>query len=108
MSGTIALLKLAAAWLTSTTPVPAPSPEPYRFRADDIVQIRIHEDRRVNADILIDKDGILNSPLLAPMKVKGMTILELQKFLTESYSQVLSIKDPKVSVLIVFACPRKF
>lgn len=107
MSGTIALLKFVAVWLTSTTPVPAPSLEPFRFKVGDIVQIRIYEDRRVNTEVLIDEDGMLIPPLLNSVKVQGMTVGEVHNLLVRNYSDVLKVRDPKLSVTVIKLCPRK-
>lgn len=74
--------------------------EAYRLSPDDVIEIKIYNESQVNATIPVGKDGTLTAPFLEPMKVEGMTIVELQKALAKAYTEKLRLRDPKVSVIV--------
>lgn len=75
--------------------------EAYKLNPDDVIEIKIYNEAQVNAQIPVGKDGTLTAPFLEPMKVEGMTIVELQKALAKAYTERLRLRDPKVSVTVV-------
>lgn len=74
--------------------------EAYRLSPDDVIEIKIYNESQVNAIVPVGKDGTLTAPFLEPMKVEGMTIVELQKALAKAYTEKLRLRDPKVSVIV--------
>ncbi len=88
---TLALMSLLAFGQTT---------EAYRLSPDDVIEIKIYNESQVNATVPVGKDGTLTAPFLEPMKVEGMTIVELQKALAKAYTERLRLRDPKVSVIV--------
>lgn len=71
----------------------------YKIGPDDLVEISVFEDEKLNKTVRVSAQGNINLPLLGVVKVKGLTARELEKeirdLLAEKYLQ-----DPNVSVFI--------
>jgi len=71
----------------------------YRIGPDDLLEITVFEDEKLNKTVRVSSQGNISHPLLGILKVKGLTGSELEKeirdLLTEKY-----MKDPHVSVFI--------
>ena len=71
----------------------------YKIGAEDLLEISVFEDEKLNKTVRVSSQGNVNFPLLGVLKVKGLTAGELEReirdLLTEKYFQ-----DPNVSVFI--------
>jgi len=71
----------------------------YRIGPDDLLEITVFEDEKLNKTVRVSSQGNISHPLLGILKVKGLTGSELEKeirdLLTEKY-----MNDPHVSVFI--------
>ena len=71
----------------------------YRIGPEDLLEISVFEDEKVNKTVRVSFQGNINLPLLGVLKVKGLTASELEReirdLLAEKYFQ-----DPHVSVFI--------
>jgi len=71
----------------------------YRIGPDDLLEITVFEDEKLNKTVRVSSQGNISLPLLGILKAKGLTGSELEKeirdLLTEKY-----MKDPHVSVFI--------
>jgi polysaccharide export outer membrane protein len=71
----------------------------YKIGPEDLLEISIFEDEKLNKTVRVSSQGNISLPLLGILKVKGLTANELEKeirdLLAEKYFQ-----DPHVSVFI--------
>ncbi len=71
----------------------------YRIGPEDLLEISVLEDEKLNKTVRVSFQGNINLPLLGVLKVKGLTASELEReirdLLAEKYFQ-----DPNVSVFI--------
>lgn len=71
----------------------------YRIGPEDLLEISVFEDEKLNKTVRVSFQGNINLPLLGVLKVKGLTASELEReirdLLAEKYFQ-----DPHVSVFI--------
>jgi polysaccharide export outer membrane protein len=71
----------------------------YRIGPQDLLEITVFEVEKLNKSVRVSSQGNINLPLLGVLKVKGLTVEELEKeirsLLAEKYMQ-----DPQVNVLI--------
>ncbi len=76
----------------------APSRD-YKIGPEDLLEISVFEDEKLNKTVRVSFQGNINLPLLGVLKVKGLTASELEReirdLLAEKYFQ-----DPNVSVFI--------
>jgi polysaccharide export outer membrane protein len=71
----------------------------YKIGPEDLLEISVFEDEKLNKTVRVSSQGNINFPLLGVVKVKGLTAGELEReirdLLAEKYFQ-----DPNVSVFI--------
>jgi len=71
----------------------------YKIGPEDLLEISVFEDEKLNKTLRVSFQGNINLPLLGVLKVKGLTASELEReirdLLAEKYFQ-----DPHVSVFI--------
>jgi polysaccharide export outer membrane protein len=71
----------------------------YKIGPEDLLEISVFEDEKLNKTVRVSSQGNINFPLLGVLKVKGLTAGELEReirdLLAEKYFQ-----DPNVSVFI--------
>jgi len=71
----------------------------YRIGPEDLLEISVFEDEKLNKTVRVSSQGNISLPLLGVLRVKGLTGSELEKeirdLLTEKYFQ-----DPHVGVFI--------
>ena len=71
----------------------------YKIGPEDLLEISVFEDERLNKILRVSSQGNINFPMLGVVKVKGLTASELEKeihdLLAEKYFQ-----DPNVNVFI--------
>jgi polysaccharide export outer membrane protein len=71
----------------------------YKIGPEDLLEISVFEDEKLNKTVRVSSQGNINFPLLGVLKVKGLTATELEReirdLLAEKYFQ-----DPNVSVFI--------
>ena len=71
----------------------------YRIGPEDLLEISVFEDEKLNKTVRVSFQGNINLPLLGVLKVKGLTASELEReirdLLAEKYFQ-----DPHASVFI--------
>jgi len=71
----------------------------YKIGPEDLIEISVFEDEKLNRTVRVSSEGNVSLPLLGPVMVKGLTSNQLEKeirdLLMEKYFQ-----DPHVSVFI--------
>jgi polysaccharide export outer membrane protein len=71
----------------------------YRIGPEDLLEIPVFEDEKLNKTVRVSFQGNINLPLLGVLKVKGLTASEMEReirdLLAEKYFQ-----DPHVSVFV--------
>jgi polysaccharide export outer membrane protein len=71
----------------------------YKIGPQDLLEITVFDVEKLNKTVRVSGQGNINLPLLGVLKVKGLTVEELEReirsLLAEKY-----IKDPQVNVLI--------
>jgi polysaccharide export outer membrane protein len=71
----------------------------YRIGPDDLIEVTVFEDEKLNKTVRVSSQGNVNLPLIGVLRVKGLTGGEMEKeirdLLAEKYLQ-----DPHVSVFI--------
>mgnify|MGYP002381997896 CR=1 FL=1 len=92
MACLLAMSPLAAGQGTEST---------YRLQPDDVLRIQVYREQETLAEVPVGRDGNIAAPFVGIIRVEGKTTAEVQQELTARYVQVLRLKDPKVSVIIV-------
>jgi len=74
-------------------------PEKYLLGYGDMIDVNLlHNEKYSRNNLKIRPDGIISYPYIGEIDVRGMTVGELEKNLTEGFSRI--IKRPEVSVII--------
>src|SRR4030043_848801 len=85
--------------LMSTLAGKKTSQRDYKIGPEDLVEVTVFEEEKLNKTVRVSSQGNISLPLLGILKVKGLTANELEKeirdLLAEKYFQ-----DPHVSVFI--------
>ena len=75
------------------------SSQDYRIGPDDLIEVTVFEDEKLNKTVRVSSQGNISLPLIGILRVKGLTGSEMEKeirdLLAEKYLQ-----DPHVSVFI--------
>ncbi len=71
---------------------------PYRIGPKDLLEIKVREDVKMNAEVRVTEQGKINLAIINEVYVEGLTSPELEKKLAELYAPF--IRDPHVSVVI--------
>ena len=75
------------------------SSKDYRIGPDDLIEVTVFEDEKLNKVVRVSSQGNVNLPLIGVLRVRGLTGSEMEKeirdLLAEKYLQ-----DPHVSVFI--------
>lgn len=79
---------------------------PYRIGIDDVIDIKVFDHLDLRTIATVTPDGTINFPYLGTMYVKGMTISEIEKGITEKLDKEY-IKNPVVSVSLVKSAREK-
>ncbi len=83
----------------------------YRLRRDDILHFQVRRlatgDSDVNHDVIVDRNGYVNPPFLAPILAEGLTLQELESNLRGKYVDILKLNPDQtlVTVTIVAFSP---
>ena len=71
---------------------------PYRIGPKDLLEIKVREDVKLNAEVRVTEQGRINLAIINEVYVEGLTSTELEKKLAELYA--VYIRDPHVAVTI--------
>ena len=80
-------------------------PSDYRVGPEDELQISVWHEPELSQLVVVRPDGMITLPLLNDVKVAGMTMDELQAFLTEKLKSV--VNEPQVTVSVKAVHSRK-
>jgi len=85
--------------LRSTLTARRTSPQDYKIGPEDLLEISVFEEEKLNKTVRVSSQGNISFPLLGVLRVKGLTANEVEKeirdLLAEKYLQ-----DPQVSVFV--------
>ena len=73
--------------------------EKYLVDCNDILDITVFDESKLSAKARVSEEGILSYPLIEDIKVKGLTIQEVENILEERLRDGY-LKDPKVTVML--------
>ncbi len=73
----------------------------YRLKPDDVLRIQVWREQEATAEVPVGPDGNIVAPFVGIVRAEGKTASEVQQELVLRYINVLKIRDPKVSVIIV-------
>jgi polysaccharide export outer membrane protein len=71
----------------------------YKIGAEDLLEISVFEDEKLNKTVRVSSQGNISLPLLGVLRVKGLTANELEREIRDLLSEKY-IRDPNVSVFI--------
>jgi protein involved in polysaccharide export with SLBB domain len=71
----------------------------YRIGTDDLLEITVYEDEKLNRTLRVSPQGNITFPLIGVLRVKDLTVLELEKEIRDLLSQKY-LKDPHVTVFV--------
>jgi polysaccharide export outer membrane protein len=71
----------------------------YRIGTDDLLEITVYEDEKLNRTLRVSPQGNITFPLLGILRVKDLTVVELEKKIRDLLSQKY-LKDPNVNVSV--------
>ena len=74
-------------------------PDTYKLGAGDHIIIQVFDEAELSMDFHLNHSGILNYPFLGELKVVGLSVLELEKLITNGLRGRYLI-DPDVTVSI--------
>jgi polysaccharide export outer membrane protein len=73
--------------------------ERYLIDCNDILDITVYDEPKLSAKARVSEEGTLSYPLIRDIKVKGLTIREVEKVLEERLRDGY-LKDPRVTVML--------
>lgn len=71
----------------------------YTIGPGDILEISVWQDERLNRKIIVPPDGVISYPLIGDINVKGLTVADLRKIITERLKDY--IPDAIVTVMLI-------
>jgi len=71
----------------------------YRIGPEDLLDISVYEDEKLNKTVRVSSQGDISLPLLGVLKVEGLTAVQLEKEIRDLLSERL-YQNPHVSVFI--------
>jgi len=71
----------------------------YKIGAEDLLEIAVFEVEKLNKTVRVSARGDISLPLLGILRVKGLTVTELEKRITDLLAEKY-IKEPYVTVFI--------
>ncbi len=71
----------------------------YRIGPDDLLEISVFEEEKLNKTVRVSSQGNVSLPLVGVLKVKGMTARELEKEIEDLLAEKY-LKNPQVSIFI--------
>jgi polysaccharide export outer membrane protein len=71
----------------------------YRIGPEDLLDISLYEDERLNKTVRVSSQGDISLPLLGVLKVEGLTAVQLEREIRDLLSEKL-YQNPHVSVFI--------
>ena len=71
----------------------------YKIGPDDLIEISVFEDEKLNRTVRVSSQGNISLPLLGILKVRGLTSSELEKEIRDLLAEKY-LKDPHVTVFI--------
>ncbi len=71
----------------------------YTIGPGDILEISVWQDERLNRKVVVPPDGVISYPLIGDINVKGLTVADLRKIITERLKDY--IPDAIVTVMLV-------
>jgi polysaccharide export outer membrane protein len=74
-------------------------PDAYKLGAGDHIIIQVYDEPELSMDFRLNDSGILNYPLLGELQVAGLSLLELEKLISDGLRGSYLI-DPDVTVSI--------
>jgi polysaccharide export outer membrane protein len=71
----------------------------YRIGPEDLLDISVYEDERLNKTVRVSSQGDISLPLIGVLKVEGLTVVQLEREIKDLLSEKL-YQNPHVSVFI--------
>ena len=71
----------------------------YTIGPGDVLEISVWQDERLNRKVVVPPDGVISYPLIGDINVKGLTVADLRKIITERLKDY--IPDAIVTVMLV-------
>lgn len=72
----------------------------YRLHPGDTIDVRVHGEDELNCKPKLEEGGVVNLPLLGPVKVGGLTTTQAKQALAQAYDKDYLV-NPVVTVTIV-------
>lgn len=94
----MAFLSMLVASSTLQAQPSPPAQGDYRLGAGDVLSIVVWKNPDLTMTVPVRPDGWISMPLLNDVRAKGRTPMELQRDLTDRFSEYIS--DPVVSVIV--------
>lgn len=85
--------------LMSTLASKQPLFQDYKIGPEDLLEISVFEDEKLNKTVRVSSQGNINLPLLGVLRAKGLTSGELEREIRDLLAEKY-MKDPHVSVFI--------
>ena len=95
-TATVMVLLAALCFLAYLPVAPA---QDYTVGEDDVITVTVYNQPQLSTKVRVSGDGTIILPLLGPIRVKGLNVLEISKKLTELYADGYLVA-PQVSVFI--------
>lgn len=74
--------------------------ELYKLGIGDILSVKVYREEDLSAQVMVNPDGMINLQLIGPVKVAGMTLLDVNKVVRDLYAKDFLV-NPHVVVDIV-------
>ncbi|MBP1712201.1 MAG: putative Polysaccharide export protein [Deltaproteobacteria bacterium] len=78
---------------------PKPSDRDYKIGPEDLLEISVFEDEKLNKTVRVSSQGNISLPLLGVLRVKGLTANELEREIRDLLAEKY-LHDPHVGVFI--------
>ncbi len=79
----------------------------HRLQLADRVRVAIYQEEDLTSLVRIDARGMVNLPLIAEVKLGGLTLTEAQETIRNTYREQRYLRDPQVTVSVEEYAPRE-
>ncbi|MEI6987209.1 MAG: polysaccharide biosynthesis/export family protein [Rhodospirillaceae bacterium] len=77
----------------------------YKLGVGDKIKILVYGDDDVSGEFEVDSTGAISAKLIGHVTVQGLAVADVEKLLAETYRIKGYIKDPQVSIEIIYFRP---
>lgn len=106
LSGSLLLAQTEPSVDPAASPAPATDPA-YRLNLGDHIGVSLFGEGDLNAQQMIDRNGLVRLPLIGELSVAGRTVREAEALIEAAYQKQEILKAPQATLTMIAYAPRE-